>query len=209
MDVDPRQELDPRVVRSREIFMQTVLTLLRERGHDAENLTISEITTRAGLSRPTFYQHYASPEQLIAEAVRQELEARLQLGVEKWHSDQEPIESNAPATLVELLSETNRHRWLYRPLVQGAGQFGSGKQAVADRLTAYFSPLGLGDDVSRFLAGGVLAMLGTWMTDVDPATPDEVRAEADLIWAPIQRLILSYRASQADSEQLPQRTVTR
>ena len=79
--IDENAKTDPRVIRTRELLVDAVLTLLKDETRSSSALSISEITALARVSRPTFYQHYASPDRLIVDAVRRRLEARLDFGL--------------------------------------------------------------------------------------------------------------------------------
>ncbi len=55
--------LDPRVLRSKQSMKKALLRLIKKKHFAA--ISISEITEEAGLSRPTFYLHYTSKEDLL------------------------------------------------------------------------------------------------------------------------------------------------
>jgi AcrR family transcriptional regulator len=63
---------NPRVVRSRETLIAAALSLLD--GNAGQLPTVTEVCERAGVSRPTFYQHFGDLSTLIAEAVTQRLD---------------------------------------------------------------------------------------------------------------------------------------
>lgn len=70
-----RETPDARIARSRQALLRAILDLLREGAGD--HLTISAICERAGVSRPTFYQHFSSPHALLAAAVTERLDSLL------------------------------------------------------------------------------------------------------------------------------------
>ena len=57
--------LDPRAERSRAWMRAALLALMREK--DYQKITVAEITDRAGLSRPTFYLHYKSKDEVLVD----------------------------------------------------------------------------------------------------------------------------------------------
>lgn len=72
-------ELDPRVVRTRQMIKQSFMELLEEKGFQA--VTVQDIAGRATINRATFYAHfddkYALFDQVIHESFEQMLQARL------------------------------------------------------------------------------------------------------------------------------------
>jgi AcrR family transcriptional regulator len=64
--------LDPRVRRTRRLLQDALLGLLRERAFD--DITVQDITTRAGLSRVTFYLHYRDKDELLTQIMREALD---------------------------------------------------------------------------------------------------------------------------------------
>jgi AcrR family transcriptional regulator len=63
---------NPRVARSRETLIGATLSLLD--GNAGQLPTVTEVCERAGVSRPTFYQHFGDLSRLVAEAVTQRLD---------------------------------------------------------------------------------------------------------------------------------------
>ena len=57
------EQLDPRVKRTRAFLQRALVELMSEK--DYQKISISEITDRAGLARPTFYLHYSSKDELL------------------------------------------------------------------------------------------------------------------------------------------------
>jgi AcrR family transcriptional regulator len=63
---------NPRVARSRETLIGATLSLLD--GSAGQLPTVTEVCDTAGVSRPTFYQHFGDLSTLVAEAVTQRLD---------------------------------------------------------------------------------------------------------------------------------------
>ncbi|HDR7613800.1 TPA: TetR/AcrR family transcriptional regulator, partial [Bacillus mycoides] len=59
----PKKE-DPRTVRSREMFKNSVFSLLCE-NPSISSLTVQKVATTAGLNRTTFYLHYQDIQDLL------------------------------------------------------------------------------------------------------------------------------------------------
>lgn len=64
---------DLRIIRTKKLLRNTLLQLLEEKKF--ENITVSELTARAGINRKTFYLHYASTRDLLDE-IQDELLAK-------------------------------------------------------------------------------------------------------------------------------------
>ncbi len=62
------KKLDPRVVRTRQMLRDALVSLIAEKGFDA--LTVQDITDRAELNRATFYLHYQDKQELLVKSLR-------------------------------------------------------------------------------------------------------------------------------------------
>ncbi|MBT0770122.1 TetR/AcrR family transcriptional regulator [Kineosporia sp. J2-2] len=172
--------LDPRVRRTRERLSTAAQQLLRER--DLESISVTDITTVARVSRPTFYLHYSSADDLLAETVRHDLHA---LGLNAARLCPQEV-------LFELVAELNRLRWLYRRLIGQSTQFGRSREEVEGYLTARLHeqvvvrrpdvPAERAQEIARFVSGGALALLALWLVPAEAAPETEVRAFSDRVW---------------------------
>lgn len=61
------KKLDPRVLRTREILQESLLTLIKEKPFDF--ITVKELTDRTSLNRSTFYAHYRDKYELLIDCV--------------------------------------------------------------------------------------------------------------------------------------------
>lgn len=57
------KKLDPRVIRSRQLLRDALVSLIAEKGFDA--ITVQDIADRATLNRATFYLHYQDKHDLL------------------------------------------------------------------------------------------------------------------------------------------------
>ena len=62
----PRDEIDPRVERSRDHVLAATIDLLREVGYGG--LTIEAVAARSGVAKSTIYRHWAGKPQLVTDA---------------------------------------------------------------------------------------------------------------------------------------------
>ncbi len=63
------EKMDPRVKRTRQMIEQAFEELVREKGF--QNMSVQNITERAGLNRATFYAHFPDKYALLDHAIRQ------------------------------------------------------------------------------------------------------------------------------------------
>ena len=176
--------------RTRELLSNAVRHLLRQQ--DPETISVRDIAAVAGTSRPTFYQHYSSPDELIADTVRRDLHALLETATPPARDDE-----GLPPAMLALFTELNQLRWFYRRLVAQITPVGRSRQEIVSHLADRFEDLihvrapTLSQDqrteAARFLAGGTLGLLSAWLVSPDPATSAEVSAFAERAW----RLILT------------------
>ncbi|SHN17469.1 TetR/AcrR family transcriptional regulator [Cryptosporangium aurantiacum] len=178
--------------RTRELLRDAVRRLLREREPGA--VSITDITTAAKISRPTFYLHYSSPDDLIADTVREDLYALLGAAPPSARLD-----DGLPPVMLALLNEVNRLRWLYGRLVGQASTFGRSRGEFVGYLAERFEELisarapDLSEerrgDAARFLAGGTMSLLSAWLSSPDVADSAEIAAFAERVWQLIRAVV--------------------
>jgi AcrR family transcriptional regulator len=66
VDVALRDEIDPRIERSRDHILAATIDLLREIGYGS--LTIEAVAARSGVAKSTIYRHWPGKAQLVADA---------------------------------------------------------------------------------------------------------------------------------------------
>lgn len=175
--------VDARIARSRRVLVDAMLTLLREGA--GEELTISAICTRAGVSRSTFYQHFSSPEALLSAAVTERLDGLVA------RDDDRDTEWSVPELIAAVLTELDADG------AAGAYRATLGDVTVIRRLQATLERW-IGDRLRAahphssstrlaFAAGGVTRALSHWM-EAGPARPttDELAGE---IWRLVESVI--------------------
>ncbi len=108
--------MDRRTLKTRQMLQDALLALLREQSF--EDIEIQAITDRADTARVTFYRHYSTKEELLAdviETVYQEMESVMQaVSVERLMDFRQP-----PPNLI-LFDFLERDRELYKKLFMGS-----------------------------------------------------------------------------------------
>jgi AcrR family transcriptional regulator len=102
---------DARQVRSRDALNGALLALLEEKPFD--QLTIREITARAGTGYATFFRHYPTKEALLSDVASEEISGLLAMTI--------PILNDADSyeSVRALCAEVERHRKLWAALLTG------------------------------------------------------------------------------------------
>ena len=157
---------DPRAERVRARLREAAFAL----AHDGpvDGLTVGDIVTRAGVSRQAFYQHFRDRDDAVASAVSAAFAA-----ANADHS------GDARTRILRLFDFAAEHRSAYRNVVPSAVM-----QRVATAFRAELLPpceeiaaLGMQamttvaslspEAVTRFLVGGFMEVLRSWMEDPD------------------------------------------
>ncbi len=166
---------DARAERSRAQLADALRTLLRSRNpHD---ISISSLCAEAGVSRPTFYQHFASLDEVAVAGIEKRL-TRLRA---------ELPEGDGPETsrrlLLAWLTELDAEREIWRRTIGSGTEFSASRDAVetwlVDQLT-HRSP-GAGPEVLRYAAAGFLGVVRAWLLqDAGPERPSAAVLAASL-----------------------------
>jgi AcrR family transcriptional regulator len=167
--------MDARVERSRAQLIAALADLARER--PVAQVSVSALCTAAGVSRPTFYQHFSS----VGEVMTAALDDRL---AEVAAAAGSETDQDVPATIIRFLGELDRDRQTYRVLLgdevlmTGAGE--ALRMWLARRLADRF---GLGPDADMALvyaSAGMVAVISAWLRN---PVEDGEHALAERIWS--------------------------
>lgn len=162
---------DPRAARSKRALIAAATALLD--AHEIEQLSITQVVAAAGVTRPTFYQHFADLSELASAAAVTRLDAEFtrhqptSLALEDWSGRVEPL-------VRELLEHLAAHREFYRRVLHGSRSGGAVDAAVelVVRRILDRSPLldAVADrdseeirDAVVIVSGGIVWLLTTWL----------------------------------------------
>ncbi len=206
--------VDPRRQRSRDSMEAATRELIEERG--LAGVTVAAVTTRAGVSRSTFYDHYESLDDLVEQACTVMFDALLA---------ETPVYAVEPRSnpLAALFDHVLAHRTLYTALLVEGGSarvhlhlhqrmtvaVHVNRNADEPGITHRGDPPESPHDVAATMAAG--AMLGAvvdWLRRGCPGEPDEVASEA---WQVLVELLprLSADPSGADAPATTRRPTSR
>lgn len=184
---------DPRILRSRRTLEASLLTLIEQQ--DLTALSIADITREAGLSRSTFYDHYADLHELAESACTEMFETLLA------ETPVFALVEGLGNPLIALFDHVLFHRRLYTVLL---GPEGSARvmgyllhrmtiaihvnraPGEAESSTHRGDPLEAPLDVAAaFAAGALLGVVVDWLVRGCPGTPESM---ADQAWPLMERV---------------------
>jgi AcrR family transcriptional regulator len=158
--------VDPRAERVRTRLREAAFALAHE--HPVDRLTVGNIVSRAEVSRQVFYQHFRDRDDAVATAFTVAFAAATA-----------DIGGDAPTRILRLFDFAAEHRSMYRNVVPSAvtqrvvtayraelvpacEEIATQGMPVVTRI-ASLTP----ESVSRFLVGGFMEVLRSWMEDPD------------------------------------------
>lgn len=165
---------DPRVERSRAQLVEALGTLLSTT--EARDISVSALCAQAGVSRPTFYQHFASIDEVAVAGIERrftELRADLPDGPDLQHR-----------LLAAFLADLDARREAWQRTIGSGTAFVASRDTVetwlADRLaerTSEAGPIAL-----RYAAAGFLGAVRAWLlAPAGPERPDVETFAAELV----------------------------
>jgi AcrR family transcriptional regulator len=158
--------VDPRAERVRARLREAAFALAHE--HPVDQLTVGDIVARAEVSRQVFYQHFRDRDDAVATAFTVAFAAATA-----------DIGGDARARILRLFDFAAEHRSMYRNVVSSAvtqrvvtayraelvpacEEIATQGMPVVTRI-ASLTP----ESVTRFLVGGFMEVLRSWMEDPD------------------------------------------
>jgi AcrR family transcriptional regulator len=154
--------VDPRAERVRGKLRDAALALAHERSVD--QLTVGEIVKRAAVSRQVFYQHFRDRDDAVEYAF-----------AVAFASATRDIDGDPRSRIVALFDFAAEHRAMYRNVVPSAvtlrvvAAFRAELTPACEQVAAEATAVsGLTtESVGRFLVGGFIEVLRSWMEDED------------------------------------------
>ncbi len=174
---------DARQVRSRNALTGALLALLEEKPFD--QITIREISARAGTGYATFFRHYATKEALLGDVATLEIENLLEMTLPVLD-----MASSAESTLA-LCRQVAEHRKLWSALLTG-GAAGILREEFIRQARRIAVPMPRPDEwLPPDLAvvhgtGSTIDLLAWWLGQDQPYSAEEIAGILDrLIIAPL------------------------
>jgi AcrR family transcriptional regulator len=185
---------DRRKQRTRQLLRDALVSLILERGYD--DVTVQHITDYANLGRATFYLHFTSKEDLLLSSLREMFDDL------KAHYTDMTVQDRMASDLA-LRAIPFRHVQEYRDLYrvtllneQGTAAILKGiRKYIADSVQAQMEgdiaalnlpqpryPAGV---IANYMAGAMLALVGWWLENDMPYTPEEMAEMFDQLTHPV------------------------
>ncbi len=173
---------DPRARRARQALIEAFESKVVD--HGLEEMTVSALCRAAGVTRSTFYQHFASPDELALESLGALFDhlRDADIVLRSAGSKVTPAEASRHA-IAGIVGLVGGHRTLYArllgptapPRLRTAVTTAFAEHSVEPLTRMSVRPAGVDPrTVADYLAGGVLAVLGSWL-----ANPDDSARTAD------------------------------
>jgi AcrR family transcriptional regulator len=177
---------DARQVRSRSALAAALLELLEERPFD--QLTIREITARAGTGYATFFRHYPDKEALLHDVAAEEIAGLLSLCVPILHSEDDSYYST-----LALCEQVAAHRVLWSALLTGGAaaivraEFIRQAHLLGDEETLRAHNDWLPPDLGvAYETGSTIDVIAWWLAQDEPLPADRIaRILHRLVIAPL------------------------
>ena len=173
---------DPRAVRTRSKLIDAFHAAITEA--DPSTMSVSSLTQAAGVNRTSFYSHFSSPEDLAIHALSELFDVVSNADIARRGPGGVPGAEASRRALRDIVSFVWERRESYaRVLGPGAAPrlLRAVSEAFSERTVASLErldsrPPGADPRVTaRFLAGGVLGVIGAWIADPNPEwTPDDL-----------------------------------
>ena len=160
--------IDPRAERVRTRLRDAAFDLAHER--QVDRMTVGDIVARAKVSRQVFYQHFTDRDDAVATAFTVAFAATTA-----------DIGGDARARILGLFDFAAEHRSMYRNIVGSAvtqrvvTAFRAELQPACAEIATQGMPVVTAvasltpESVTRFLVGGFMEVLRSWMEDPEPA----------------------------------------
>jgi AcrR family transcriptional regulator len=199
----PTKESDPRFVRSRQALIAAITEIL-ESGTSPDDARVSDIARRAGVSRPTFYQHFATVSELTRATALQRLTDVFAQVPEAVRGENWSI--FVGKTLSLLLGSLRAQRTFFLTVLQGSTGAHLREDITKFISTRLLENSPLASVISRregpdspqeraeFLAAGVMWLCVRWLRESDPDPVDSMVERISAL------LLAASGASQAEQD---------
>ncbi|WP_193128155.1 TetR/AcrR family transcriptional regulator [Gulosibacter sediminis] len=161
---------DPRTLRTRSSLQRAVVELAS--AQDPSSVTVASLTQTAGINRATFYDHYDSPQEVLLEVLRDDLDRTRQHDLELRDAVNGPHGGNFRVTMSEVLDHVRRFLPVYEQSVRSpvdstltravSSHFVESIRGILARQDAL--PKGVDAEIAAACIGNaVLGGIGVWL----------------------------------------------
>ncbi len=195
------KKLDPRVVRTRQMLRDALVSLIAEKGFDA--LTVQDIAERATLNRATFYLHYQDKHELLISSLRDAID-ELMADIGSLDEASQLALEGPQRPIKRVFAHVAQHAPFYRVMMGAAGvpAFIAGvRDYIAEITLQWLSALQPTPEksavpleiVANSLSWSLLGVLIWWLEHDMPHSPDYMAEQFRLLITSDLRQVLGLR----------------
>jgi AcrR family transcriptional regulator len=176
---DAASAVDPRVEHSRRMLKETLVELAR--GSSPEKISVSALCKAAGVSRPTFYQHFDDIDDVYSAHIEDKLNAFGE-ELEQNVATGAPVEEYIAQTVARL--DVTGPRYVH--VLSAGGVLPRARTTVHRWMSGFCARTNYGRPESElspeeryrvsFLVGGAMSVMGERIMHPDTLTPEEITA---------------------------------
>lgn len=178
------EHTDPRVVRTAQACEVAIVALASER--PVSQITIADLADRAGVTRATIYNHYASPLELVIQVLLADLQRAHRLEDERRTVGDRSAEELLRLSIADVADHIERFKPVYGHAVHDPAD-GGVYEALVRHFTDYAIefiarcthpdlPATNHDVIAQFVAHGFAGAIKAWISDNSVTKADLVEA---------------------------------
>ena len=112
------KKLDPRVIRTRQLLRDALVSLIAEKGFDA--ITVQDIADRATLNRATFYLHYQDKHDLLIKSLHDAID-ELMADIGPTEENVQLVVDGPQRPIVRVFHHVAQHARFYQVMMGAEG----------------------------------------------------------------------------------------
>jgi AcrR family transcriptional regulator len=195
------KKLDPRVVRTRQMLRDALVSLIAEKGFDA--LTVQDIADRATLNRATFYLHYQDKHDLLVKSLHDAID-ELIADIGTLNENGQLVFEGPQRPIKRVFEHVAQHRRFYQVMMgaEGVPSFIAGVRDYIAEITQQWlkmlqpapenSAVPL-DIVANSLSWSLLGVLLWWLEHDMPHSPEFMAEQFRLLITSDLRQVLGLK----------------
>ncbi|MEH7402310.1 TetR/AcrR family transcriptional regulator C-terminal domain-containing protein [Gottfriedia acidiceleris] len=178
-----KNNLDPRVIRTRQLLQDALITLLADKEFEA--ISVQDITKKANVNRATFYSHYEDKYQMVRQIVREKLvdldSAMKNVDFSMYDGNPNSLDEMALKSYFHLFEHIEKNSYFYKVLLKRQGPnifrrrlyevlsttFEKGIAFIQPKKNKYLVP---GDLLVSYISGATLSVISFWVENDMPYT---------------------------------------
>lgn len=200
------KKLDPRVVRTRQMFRDALVSLIAEKGFDA--ITVQDIADRATLNRATFYLHYQDKHDLLVKSLHDAID-ELIADISTLNENGQLVFEGPERPIKRVFEHVTQHARFYQVMMgaEGVPAFIAGvRDYIAEITLQWLATLQPSSEqslvpleiVANSLSWSMLGVLIWWLEHDMPHSPDYMAEQFRLLISSDLRQVLGLRPLTGD-----------